>query len=1110
MLNHPFLAGLLLLALGQSLPCIFFAPGSAKSEEAAYRNVTLKLSGQHSFRYAGYYAAQKNGLYSDMGLKVEILPGTSSFNSINAVLQQDAHFGISGGGELVYHRLLGKPLTVIAPIMQHSPWAFLCLPLSRIKSPHDILDKSLLVSRRNISSEHLAVLKLENIPMNRVNMVSGNAGKFVPGQHEVFFADILDELFRINTNDQLISIISPRSYGVDFYGDTVFTSENETENHYDDVLAFKEASIKGWDYALDHPHELIDLIATAYNPSLSYDFYKFEADKLRKLIESDTGSTGHSNPGRWKHMEVTYKLLEKVPQDSTLGNFHLGSEENRSYLTSPLLPVTAVVLALPLLALLLYKKKAGQTRKLQTNPLVHIDNRLYRTVKHIHGFAIIGFDKERKIFFWNMGAQKLFGYSEKDTEGTYIDSLIIPDKHLREGLETLSAMGNFTIKDELNELIFQHKDGRQIKTFCSFIYLAEKKYNNEIYGVFFNTTSLEHLIHEKRASEERYHFLFETMPEGFALYEMIYNSGKEPIDYRFISVNPAFEKITGYRAQDVTGRTIREILPQFDQKWLKLYGDVAAAGKPARFLDHSIEKDRYFEIAAFSPKKGYLACFLNDISDIKHAEERIAYQASILDHVRNGIVVTTNGGIIKYLNRYAEHLYQYKAEEIIGRPFTTLIPHHNISEDSSAKNVLLKKEGFWQGETAHLRKDGSQFTAQISEQTILDDSGRVAAHLNIIEDISRQKDLLDLVQKYQNTITISTLAKSISNALNNHLAAIMGYAEIAQVYMPDDTSGKNTLNKISETAGQAKKLVNQIMLFDKSHIKEQISLNLSKIIEDALTLINTSLPPNIQLKVNLDNHCGTITGCPLQIYQLTLNLCSIVIAKLEKPGGILSVAISEDDGSDPLLIPENKYVSLTITAVSSGNDALTPADGEEVFYDLTYAQAVAKDHSGLFRHTTPAAGIHRFHLFFPEASRKITGRSEISSGIQRGKERILVVDDEKSIVEITGRILKGLGYEVSTAADSRKALAIFKTEPHSFDLIIADHTMPNITGSELTKIIHQIRPDIPIIMCTGYIHLIDEDLINNLGIQGLLSKPVTKKELAEKVRVALDAHYARG
>jgi len=140
--------------------------------------------------------------------------------------------------------------------MQHSSWAFICKPHSAIKSPHDFLDRTLLISKTNHSPEHLAVLHYESLPVKRTTIVPSSSSMFTHGEYDIFFGDILKELYHLDSKNTEHVIISPRTYGVDFYGDTIFTSENELKKNRADVVSFREASIKGWKYAFDHPHEI--------------------------------------------------------------------------------------------------------------------------------------------------------------------------------------------------------------------------------------------------------------------------------------------------------------------------------------------------------------------------------------------------------------------------------------------------------------------------------------------------------------------------------------------------------------------------------------------------------------------------------------------------------------------------------------------------------------------------------------------------------------------------------------------------------------------------------------------------------------------------------------
>ncbi|MGK0240888.1 MAG: signal transduction histidine kinase [Candidatus Pelagisphaera sp.] len=291
------------------------APKSiAQSNESTRRQVTLQLKWKHQFQFAGYYAAVEQGYYSDLGLDVNIVEASGSDWPGNAVFDGRAEFGVATT-ELMLHRNTGKPAVVLAPIFQHSPYNILALKDAGIENIQDLTGKRIMIDSR--SADIVGYMKSEGVPLSNVQNVpyDFNVDKLLNGEIDAVSAYMTDSPFILKENAREYILLSPASGGIDFYGDMLFTSQNLIESDPEMVANFREASLKGWKYAVENSDEIIELIHREYSQRLSIEHLRFEAMKTINLIVWPIIEIGYSNPGRWGHIANIYQQEGMISDD---------------------------------------------------------------------------------------------------------------------------------------------------------------------------------------------------------------------------------------------------------------------------------------------------------------------------------------------------------------------------------------------------------------------------------------------------------------------------------------------------------------------------------------------------------------------------------------------------------------------------------------------------------------------------------------------------------------------------------------------------------------------------------------------------------------------------
>ena len=477
------------------------------------------------------------------------------------------------------------------------------------------------------------------------------------------------------------------------------------------------------------------------------------------------------------------------------------------------------------------------------------------------------------------------------------------------------------------------------------------------------------------------------------------------------------------------------------------------------------------------------------------------------------------------VNSAFTRLTGWTRNDVIGKIAADLDLWHN-PKDREKLTAAISKYGMTQNIEAVFRlKDGKLITALMSAVLIkLKDKPHI---LTITRDVSelkfaqeeREQLKTQLIQA-QKMEAIGTLAGGIAHDFNNILGAIIGYAEMALYDTRKNSMEHYNIDQVLKAGHRAKDLVKRILAFSRKSEQDKKIISSTPIIEEALKLLRASLPTTIEIKQNLEPNLHAIFADPTQIHQVIMNLCTNSAHAMEDTGGILQVGLSNFDlttqraSQYPELNP-GPYVKLSISDTGQGMDDATKDRIFDPYFTtkeqdkgtgmgLAVIHGIVKGHGGgIHVQSTPGEGT-RFDILFPIMERQIISETEELKTLPTGNEHILFIDDEDILIELGKNMLKKLGYRVETRTQPVKALEVFRAEPHKFDLVISDMTMPTMTGDTLAKELMKIRLDIPVIICTGYSERIDDQRAQELGIKGLMMKPFTIRSLSKTVRNALD------
>ena len=632
-----------------------------------------------------------------------------------------------------------------------------------------------------------------------------------------------------------------------------------------------------------------------------------------------------------------------------------------------------------------------------------------------------------------------------------------------------------------------------------------------------------------RLSEERFRKIFDESPIGIAFL------GRQR---EIFATNRQYRDFLGYTGEEILERGVENLLHPDDRAASVALSTKLRAGEIPLFHmeQRYIRKDGAIvwadtRITVLRDDYGQLVHTIGwvmDITDRKLAEEALQTSEAeykrlsnefniVLEAIPDSLALLSSDYAVVWANRHAIETMEAPEGYILGAPCHAL--WHRRAEPCETCHLKAVADT---GEICEFTGCRGGKTWEFRMIPVKNDAGKVVSALRLGRDITETRNLESQLQQAQKLEAIGTLAGGIAHDFNNILSPIIGYTEMVMDDLPESGNMKSDLEQVLAGANRARELVKQILAFSRKGQDEPMTgVDIGTIVREVLKLLKASLPSTIEIRQEIEQ--GVAMADATQIHQVVVNLCTNAAHAMEDKG-VLEVSLVRTHldkfqlSAQPALssLEAGWYLNLRVSDTGHGMDEetrqrifepyfTTKETGKGTGLGLAVAHGIVKRHGGEITVRSEPGNGSTFSVYLPMVPVAESPVVHEQDAPPRGTERILLVDDEKALADMGLRMLERLGYAVTARSSAIDALDVFRFRPREFDLIFTDFTMPGLNGIELAREIQKIRPDIPIILCTGFSEKVTEETAAKSGIKKLVMKPLERRKLAKVIRAILDA-----
>ncbi|MFP4066629.1 MAG: PAS domain S-box protein [Spirochaetaceae bacterium] len=575
--------------------------------------------------------------------------------------------------------------------------------------------------------------------------------------------------------------------------------------------------------------------------------------------------------------------------------------------------------------------------------------------------------------------------------------------------------------------------------------------------------------------------------------------------------------LLGARPAELTGSRLEEFIP-----------DPLPLGDEKLHLETELTNRRgerlYVELtggpvwSAENRRIGYiLSCIDHTVEHRLSESHRILAEA--VEQSQQSVLITDADARIQYVNPAFTRVTGYTREEVIGgTPSLLKSGEHDQDFYRSLWNTIAGGQ-VWKGNLINRRKDGSLYTEESTIMPVRDGSGQVRNYLGLKSEVSRNLEIERNLRFTQKLEALGALAGGIAHDFNNMLMVILGYADLAETQVEDQSPAREHLTQIRTAGRRARDLADRLLTFSRSREGEPTPVRITPVVKEAAKLTRSTIPAHIAVNVDLTEPVPVVRADPTQMHQLVLNLCVNAGRAMEHMDSgelriiLRSAVFGEEDELPPRLSTTGTYLYLGVSDTGTGIDPeiaehifepffTTRPSGEGTGLGLAVVHGIVTRSGGTITFDSEPGRGTLFEVYLPATEENTEApRGEASTSVDEPDGgRVLFVDDEAPIADIAHRVLSRAGFTVTTCTDPEEAAEVLvDSEEESFDLVVTDISMPKLPGDRLAEIARRHHPRLPVLGCTGYSGRVDEHTAGEMGFAELLYKPLEADQLIQAV-----------
>ncbi|HMM12931.1 MAG TPA: PAS domain S-box protein [Bacteroidales bacterium] len=742
-----------------------------------------------------------------------------------------------------------------------------------------------------------------------------------------------------------------------------------------------------------------------------------------------------------------------------------------------------------------------------------------KNFKFLSDFSLNGVlvcDLKQKILYVNKYYAGLHGLEVDQMQDKQLTELRCyrHSSQLRRLFETVTKQGYV----EQIEIMHLHENGEEFPALMNAILLADWHGS----GPSIAFTAIDMRAYHKVMRD--YKGLFDQMQDGFALHEIICDENGTPCDYRFLSINPAFERLTGLRAENVVGHTVLEILPDTEPEWIRTYGKVALTGEAVSFENFSSALDKYYKVTAFRPEHGQFAVFFLDVTETKLIEKQLKetgqYLENLINYANAPIIVWDNDFRITRFNQAFELLTGINATDAIGAQLDMLFPTQNREATMAFIKASTHADERWNTvEIPIQHRDGSVRTVLWNSANIYGADGKqlvstIAQGHDITDRIIYERELVVAKERAEESNRLKThFMNNISHEIRTPLNGILGFSDLLAMDDATPAERQEYLRVLKASSNRLLQTITDIM--DISELKagtmkpQLSSVNIGNVLKEAMQNLkeshhNLDIAYLVEFPEGLDN-VEVLTDEEL-LFKIMNHLLGNA-GKFTKTGQIATGFRLSDDAIEIYVRDTGRGVhpdkQKQIFEPFIQEDISNTRGFEGSGLGLSIVKGLLDLLGGSIRLDSAVGTGSTFYFTLPNNSRQQEGiqKTDAKPGGETGskaKKRILLAEDDEANAQVIGLWLKKAGFEVDYAFNGKEAIEQVVLHPDTA-LILMDIKMPKMNGSQAMAEIRLLRPDIPVVAITAYAMTSDKDRFLKEGFNDYLAKPFSSKELLEKV-----------